>query len=157
MTAVRPATLCQRGAVTCTCCGEILVSQQGRLWGLRQAPGRLLVAAAARHAASDAAREGASGAIALGLATLLATLLAHAGDAKPKPEAPWLLRVLGLGDSASADDDSFWEDKVAPPTQPSSTSPSGAEDVAGDGQGAEEPAEEEDDTEGIDTLEDLLS
>jgi len=80
-----------------------------------------------------------------------------AGDAKPKPEAPWLLRVLGLGDSASADDDSFWEDKVAPPTQPSSTSPSGAEDVAGDGQGAEEPAEEEDDTEGIDTLEDLLS
>merc|ERR1740115_612295 len=68
-------------------------------------------------------------------------------------EAPWLLRVLGLGNSASADDDSFWEDKVVAPTQPTGTSP--AEATAGEGEGEDAPAEE-DDTEGIDTLEDLL-
>uniref|UniRef100_A0A7S0HK02 Uncharacterized protein n=1 Tax=Phaeocystis antarctica TaxID=33657 RepID=A0A7S0HK02_9EUKA len=70
-----------------------------------------------------------------------------------KTEAPWLLRVLGLGNSASADDDSFWEDKVAPPTQPTGASPT--EGAAGEAEGEEEAAEE-DDTEGIDTLEDLL-
>jgi len=68
-------------------------------------------------------------------------------------EAPWLLRVLGLGNSASADDDSFWEDKVVAPTQPTGTSPTEA--TAGEGEGEDAPAEE-DDTEGIDTLEDLL-
>ena len=83
-------------------------------------------------------------------------LAPHAGAApealKQEPEAPWLLRVLGLGNAASADDDSFWEDKVAPPTQPSA--PSGGEGAGSAVEGAEAP--EEDDTEGIDTLEDLL-
>jgi hypothetical protein len=81
---------------------------------------------------------------------------AGAGTEETKSEAPWLLRVLGLGDSASADDDSFWEDKVAKPTQPTGTSPAeGAAGAAGEGTGEDEPAEE-DDTEGIDTLEDLF-
>ena len=79
----------------------------------------------------------------------------HAGadTEATKTEAPWLLRVLGLGNSASADDDSFWEDKVAPPTQPTGASPT--EGAAGEAEDEEEAAEE-DDTEGIDTLEDLL-
>ena len=79
----------------------------------------------------------------------------HAGadTEATETEAPWLLRVLGLGNSASADDDSFWEDKVVAPTQPTGTSPTEA--TAGEGEGEDAPAEE-DDTEGIDTLEDLL-
>merc|ERR1719483_1697663 len=55
-----------------------------------------------------------------------------------KTEAPWLLRVLGLGNSASADDDSFWEDKVAPPTQPTGASPT--EGAAGEAEDEEEAA-----------------
>jgi len=72
-----------------------------------------------------------------------------AGTEAAKSEAPWLLRVLGLDNAASADDDSFWDDKVAPPTQP--TAPSG--DNKDD---AQEPEDVDDDTDGIDELEDLL-
>ena len=83
-------------------------------------------------------------------------------EAKPKEEAPWLLRVLGLGDSTGSDDMEFWADKLPPPPKipnpnqpkPTGTSPTGG--AAAKGKGEEESEEADADTEGIDTLEDLL-
>jgi len=87
---------------------------------------------------------------------------AEAEEATEKEEAPWLLRVLGLGDSASSDDMEFWADKLPPPPKipnpnepkPTGTSPTGG--AAAKGKKGEEESEDADDTEGIDTLEDLL-
>ena len=83
-------------------------------------------------------------------------------EAKPKEEAPWLLRVLGLGDSTGSGDMEFWADKLPPPPKipnpnqpkPTGTSPTGG--AAAKGKGEEESEEADADTEGIDTLEDLL-
>jgi len=82
-----------------------------------------------------------------------------------KTEAPWLLRVLGLGNSVSSDDDSFITGELARAAVDgggggrASTKPIGAsptEGAAGEAESEEEEAAEEDHTEGIDTLEDLL-
>ena len=83
-------------------------------------------------------------------------------EAKPKEEAPWLLRVHGLGDSTGSDDMEFWADKLPPPPKipnpnqpkPTGTSPTGG--AAAKGKGEEESEEADADTEGLDTLEDLL-
>ena len=76
-----------------------------------------------------------------------------AGAEKAKPEAPWLLRVLGLGDSVASDDDSFWDDRVEAPKPKPKPKPSGG---AAGGEEEEDDDEEEEDTGGLDTLDDLL-
>lgn len=83
-------------------------------------------------------------------------------EAKPKEEAPWLLRVLGLGDSTSSDDMEFWADKLPPPPKiPNPNQPTGTSRPTGGAaakakKGEEESEDADADTEGIDTLEDLL-
>jgi len=82
------------------------------------------------------------------------------GDDTPK-QAPWLLRVLGLGDTVAADDDGFWE--VAAPSQGTQPKPKGGGEGGadggvdgGDGGDGGDGDEDDDDSSGIDTLDDLL-
>ena len=83
-----------------------------------------------------------------------------ADDAEDAPkQAPWLLRVLGLGDTAAADDDDFWE-PATPSTLPKPKGSGGEGGAAGpDGEGGDEDdddEEDDDDSSGIDTLDDLM-
>lgn len=88
-----------------------------------------------------------------------------AGDGQPK-EAPWLLRVLGLGDSIAADDDDFWESsKPAPTFGPGKPMGDGGADAGGSGDGegdgggdtdGDGDGDDDDDSSGIDELDDLL-
>ena len=77
-----------------------------------------------------------------------------AGAEKAKPEAPWLLRVLGLGDSVASDDDSFWDDRVEAPKPKPKRKPIGG--AAGGEEEEEDDDDDDEDTGGLDTLDDLL-
>jgi len=75
-----------------------------------------------------------------------------------KKEAPWILRVLGLGDTLAADDDGFWE-PVAPSQGPSGKPKGGG--GGGSGAGGDAGSEgdddgDDDDSQGLDTLDDLI-
>lgn len=76
------------------------------------------------------------------------------GTEAEKEEAPWLLRVLGLGNAAAMDDESFFDKKVAPPSNPAA--PSGGKVDAGGVEGEQDPSAGDDDSEVFDELEDLL-
>jgi len=84
-------------------------------------------------------------------------------DGTPK-EAPWFLRVLGLGGSVAADDDTFWE-APAPTAGPenkkkgggSGGDAEGGDGDGGDGEGGDDDDDDDDDSSGIDELDDLMS
>jgi len=91
--------------------------------------------------------------------------MAAVGEAAPA-KAPWLLRVLGLGETVSADDDAFWESAVASSKGPGKSkkpkgdadSPEGSgPDGSTDGDGGDDDDDDDDDdSSGIDALDDLL-
>jgi len=88
-----------------------------------------------------------------------------ADEAAPK-KAPWILRILGLGDTVASDDDAFW-DPATPSAGPPSKPKGGREGDGGDG-GADggvggggggvddDDDDDDDDSSGIDTLDDLM-
>jgi len=83
------------------------------------------------------------------------------GDA-PK-EAPWLLRVLGLGNTVAADDDGFWEapaPTAGPENKPKGDGSGGDADGGDGGEGGGDGGDDDsddDDSSGIDELDDLMS
>jgi hypothetical protein len=86
------------------------------------------------------------------------------GAAAPPKKAPWILRVLGLDDVESADDEDFWEAPAAtvrkdegPNTGGGGADASGGDSPAdgpSDGAGGDDGPD--DDTDDLDTLDDLL-
>jgi len=91
-----------------------------------------------------------------------------AGEDEGEKQAPWILRVLGLDQAVSADDDDFWAPPAATQSKPKKPKPDGGKGGGADGSGATpdgeggDGAEGEgdddvsDDTTGVDTLDDLL-
>lgn len=93
----------------------------------------------------------------------------NAGDDEEKKQAPWILRVLGLDQAVSADDDDFWAPPAATQSKPKKPKPDGGkggsgtegsgatpDTEGGDGAAGEGDDDVSDDTTGVDTLDDLL-